>query len=569
MMDEHTNRRQFLVTWAAALSTLPSMGCAAPPKPICPNDPAISDLNAPLTIDTHAHIFNGSDLQIREFLAQTIVGRRHSELYEFTRYMGGLLQSLAWHTAPSAKEEMRFLDQYRDLSGACKGDAQARILVGPALEAGYVRGKAALSSARKQQLGKKGATVMGGEPLSVLQTAQMNALIDALPETYEQYERLRSDKNGASVLSSRSDLTGYINFVLHHFNHRHVNAIDYLTTYGKDSPRKVDLVVASMVDYDYWLAKGTPTQTRLEEQVDVMGRIAIVTGGRVHGFAPFCPFRELMTSNGKNEGESMRLVKRAIQEQGFIGIKLYPPMGFAPWGNAQAGKPWASRAAFLPPAANTDGFGAKLDVAMRRLFEWCLKEDVPIMAHANASNGPNAQFEELASAAHWKEALEVFKGLRVSFGHFGDTDMDDHDGKQSLLYSSLMSNAPQTAGAKIYADSGYFAGVLKRDQAVTASMARLYAETPGKLLIERLMYGTDWTMILPQQNVEQYLRRFITVMGRLEKDLPSPGIADKFFSGNAVRFLGLDKHGANRKRLDAFYLRNQLDEPDWLRKLRA
>ncbi len=567
MVDQSTNRRQFLISWASAMAALPTMGCATPPRPICPTDPAVSDLSAPLTIDMHAHIFNGSDLQIREFLAQTVVGRKHSELYEFTQYMGGMLQRLAWKTAPSAKDELRFLDQYRDLGQVCKGDEPTRKQLAPAFQEGYERGRAALLIARDEQVRGRGAAVMGGVGAATLQTAQMGPLIDALPNTFEQYERLRSDKGGASLLSSRADLTGYINFVLHHFNHRHVNAIDYLTTYGKDSPRKVDLLVASMVDYDYWLAKGAPTETRLNDQLDVMERIAVVTGGRVHGFAPFCPFRELMTSDGRSDGDAMRLVKKAVLERGFIGIKLYPPMGFAPWGNANVGNPWASRASFLPPAAVAEGFGVRLDGAMRRLFEWCLKEDVPVMAHANASNGPNAEFEELASASHWKNALNEFEGLRVSFGHFGDTDLDDHDGQQSLSYASLMSDEPGKGRGNVYADSGYFAGILQRDMAVAAAMAKLYGSTPEHLLIERLMYGTDWTMILPQENVEQYLSRFISVMDRLEQSMPAPRLADKFFSGNAVRFLGLGKQGANRRRLEAFYARNQMDNPDWMRKL--
>ena len=56
-------------------------------------------------------------------------------------------------------------------------------------------------------------------------------------------------------------------------------------------------------------AKGTATATSLREQVEVMRRIAVLLNGRVHGFAPFCPFREAMTSRGTQDGESMRLVE--------------------------------------------------------------------------------------------------------------------------------------------------------------------------------------------------------------------------------------------------------------------
>src|ERR1700757_633586 len=55
--------------------------------------------------------------------------------------------------------------------------------------------------------------------------------------------------------------------------------------------------------------------------------------GRVHGFVPFCPFREALTSKDGRPGESMQLVMSAIDQYGFIGVKLYPPMGFAAWNN--------------------------------------------------------------------------------------------------------------------------------------------------------------------------------------------------------------------------------------------
>ena len=55
-------RRAFLSGLAATLAPLPALAEVAA---LCPADPTISNSASPLTIDVHAHFFNGSDLQIR------------------------------------------------------------------------------------------------------------------------------------------------------------------------------------------------------------------------------------------------------------------------------------------------------------------------------------------------------------------------------------------------------------------------------------------------------------------------------------------------------------------------
>jgi hypothetical protein len=92
---------------AAALAPLPVLSRVAP---LCPSDPTVSNPDAPLTIDTHAHFFNGRDLQVREFLSQTTVGP-DSELYPLVKAMSAVLQVIAWHLAPDARSELRRLER--------------------------------------------------------------------------------------------------------------------------------------------------------------------------------------------------------------------------------------------------------------------------------------------------------------------------------------------------------------------------------------------------------------------------------------------------------------------------
>ena len=82
------------------------------------------------------------------------------------------------------------------------------------------------------------------------------------------------------------------------------------------------------------------------------------------------------------------------------------------------------------------------------------------------------------------------------------------------------------------------------------------------------MYGTDWMMTLTQKNVKGYLDEFVANIADLRK---TPGVrqdvSDRFFARNAVTYLGLQRNDANRKRLERFYSRKNIDSPDWMMKV--
>lgn len=550
-------RRAMVAAILAVIAPLPARALAAP---LCPGDPATSSLQAPLTIDTHAHFFNGRDLQIREFLSQTTV-RPGSELYPLVNGIAGILQAVAWHRAPTAEQERAAMTRLRR---DCSGAEQLRSAAQEAFQDGYEVGRRELQAAA-DTLGRTtgGAAVLAAKP----DTISIGDAINSLPQDYVAFE----NTSGAQILASDKTMKGYLRFMLHHFNYRHVNAIDYLNTYSRGSARKVDLVVASMVDYDYWLARGKPTPTSLAEQVELMGEMSVLLGGRVHGFAPFCPFREMMTVDASGMGNSMRLVRHAIETCGFIGVKLYPPMGFAPWGNAGRTE-WKGKGSLLPVASDPD-FGSRLDASMQRLFSYCLDNDVPVMAHTNHSNGPYPEFEALAGSGYWQMALAKFPGLRVSFGHFGDSDLEDHSGAITEKFLKLMTRAPGSPGEQAFADSGYFAGTMLHYNKMGDVLRRLYA-AENRIMLERLMYGSDWSMILTEKNVSSYLADFIKVIRMIEAGEPGIGarrtsLSNAFFGYNAVEYLGLRKGRGNRGRLEKFYEKNKVPDPDWMKKVSA
>ena len=105
----------------------------------------------------------------------------------------------------------------------------------------------------------------------------------------------------------------------------------------------------------------------LAQQTLVMARIArrkIDDGPRVHGFIGFDPLRKALYDRGKHkadESDPLAIVRTAIEVNevpadgsatasgGFIGVKLYPPMGFQASGNAPQLQNFAISCAAIHP----------------------------------------------------------------------------------------------------------------------------------------------------------------------------------------------------------------------------
>lgn len=576
---------------ALALASLaPLSGCAfLRPRdlsPVCPNAPSVSYPGGPLTIDAHCHVFNGTDLQVKQFLSRVAV-QEDGPVGLAVQAIGDILERLAWQNAPSGAEELNALEKLAAALQTCttKGYAEQ---VNSLKQDGYTRGRAQLQAAMKaspqfQTLKSRGSNALLSVHPDSHDAARVEAIaiIDSLPESFAEYDALTAEKarreathSGLmSTLATRS-VSGVIKFVQQNFQYRYVSVHDYLATYNKPGERVVDLMLPSMVDYDFWLNEGHPTHTDLETQVRVMRQISILTGGRVHAFAPYDPLRQVAHLLGHASANSLAQVQRAIEEDGFVGVKLYPPMGFAPLGNERLdGRNYWKRS-WLPDWTARPDLGKLLDGAMRDLLSWCESNGVPIMAHTSASNAPTKEFEEFTAATYWAQALHEFPDLRVSFGHFGGSSPVKDDGKRALEFSALMNQTPGAAGSLAYADAGYFLEVISKEPQLEALLRQLYETTAGKgdaSLVSRFMYGTDWEMTLMESPVNTFLGQFEALLNDLEtqpaiKARGHTDLASRFFGFNASRWAGLEKGSKSRERLDRFYQLNGI-KPDWVAKV--
>lgn len=394
------------------------------------------------------------------------------------------------------------------------------------------------------------------------ETRLLEAILAENEAMHERYCRVERPHGG--ILASAT------NFRLH-------NALAMMTLYPE-----TDLFVPAMVDLDEHLRDHSPVTLR--QQIDLMEYIFVITGGRFHGYVSFDPLRQARYDTSKrNSRESplspLNMVKRAVLEQGFIGVKLYPPMGFRPFRNPE----------LLGCYQGVDNDHIKLyDEILDELFDWCACREVPVITHCNDSNfadvhhSKGSHCNQLGTPGQWAAFFEKnwhYRGkLKVDLGHFGRADLhtrtrlklEEARKLDSPLVKSLadkhhhnMEEAGEFHNAlRKYPDS-LFADLSNYDTLDSGQMRGAFHEdmkplmAPEGRLAKQLMYGTDWYMTA--DGADPYLTN-------LAKALPRERYPD-FYGRNAVHFLGLASGQKARQRLEAFYRRWKMPEPDWIKRV--
>jgi predicted TIM-barrel fold metal-dependent hydrolase len=351
----------------------------------------------------------------------------------------------------------------------------------------------------------------------------------------------------------------------------------------------VTLFTPALVDYDAWSEDRAPTplwqQILIQESIarlSLQGRIGR-PDARFHPFVAFDPRREAEadrpaaspvtspSSAGPSPGApaaasppiappaaptgastALEMVRYAIERGGFLGVKLYPPVGFAPLDNVRL-------RARLP-------FSGRLDDALRALYAYCQAAEVPITTHASAANEYGLGLHELVAPERWRPVLERFPMLRLNFGHFGhDYGVENRaaprETASAWIYqaAALIERYPN-----VYADLSN--SPLVYDAAYAADLTALLADVIARYpqVKRRLMYGSDWWLssLDPEAGsaIEKFRRTFGGAFG-------ADQVAD-VMGRNALRFLGfLDEDGRPRSgaaaaRLRRFYAGAPV--PSWL-----
>lgn len=567
-------------------------------------------------VDVHCHTFNGQDLPVAGFVRCFLLGQGWpSLLVDLVKDDISDLEARVWQGSTTAADELAIVD--RLLSSAAPVPTP---LVSPALptptEAAVFASaakRARLLAAAEDDKAHPGLNtflmspdVDDGTALAAflqfksardpvlaqrLKSAGAPKLdLKRIPKLGPGFKKeifLAPEANKGWLGSLLSWMTGgLVNVVafLSHFTKRRLDLTQQLA--GTIGP-EIALFVPALVDFNLW-ASGESAPAPMSKQVEIQGKLSrlhalgrVLPGGRkasFHGYVAFNPWVETFDPRyaalrgdadtefkvwdadaPKLSGTPFDVVRAAVVDHGFIGVKLYPPAGFKPLDNEALPKDH-----FLPRDTRR-----LVDLALRRLYRWCEEQSVPLLVHTGSSNLFDTDFEEYARPDNWRPVFKLYPSLRILLGHFGGTSESKVEGKKRRW---IDLGAELALEREVYFDISNAESPLDSKR-VTPLVAALL-KAGGKDLRTRMMYGTDFFM---NDLVKDPARYRASVAQQLTTDAELKKLGDgfprSFFGDNALRFYGFrDDKGApadatllgNRGRLLAWYKINALSLPLWL-----
>lgn len=379
--------------------------------------------------------------------------------------------------------------------------------------------------------------------LSVTNQAQTDRTLLAQAFQKAGFPPAEGSKPAATLKIESVGLDGYARFV-DIMTDGHLRIAHRLMT---EQYPKADLFVHHMMDMEK--AYDEKPQILFDEQIHRMTRLDQRFEGRLLHFTAFDPFRR---------EDLLESVKRGLNA-GAVGVKFYPPSGYRATANKIPDRPgWFSSSARRDRwDSRYQGLSNdKLDGYNEALFRFCTSNDIPIFTHCT-SGGFEADkgYGLMSDPRYWAKVLSNHPSLRLCFGHSGGeaywfAGASPKVDKDESLKRSFGTNVVQLCltYSNVFCEVGYLDRILDGNSAALftnrlASIINQPAVNGGCNFGDKLMYGTDWHMIHKEDDHEKYLDAFAGIFAQPE----FVGYQRRFFAGNAVRFLQLERLAGDKR----------------------
>ena len=570
------DRRSLLSGSAAAAGSLALAACGiAPPSRPEPTPSERALLDRPI-VDVHAHIFVASDLPGYQFIVQSFLADEDPDDKPPSKALLTVLHAFAdtvSECAPNFKAEMDFLTHNQRWKEWTLKETLAKTF--ERIGKGEYRSREVApcmitepSPRESKETFDRLRSALAPQATSIDDASQRIALY--ISRAFESQGMLAHVATRlAAIVEGRSPLLENALEWLRGFMKSRLERVDdwakFMSGNQADAPR---FVMPAMVDFGYALARQDQPRTHFDQQVDLMAIISRRQPSHrvVHGYVPFNPWRWVLQGE-RERRDSLALIKHAVNDCGFIGVKLYPPMGFQASGNTPVQHEQFKLGIDDPNCGITREFPKRIDEELWALYAYCEKYDVPIMLHSAPSNEAKGDWGHRVDPQFWWSILEKHPKLRVNFGHFGGgfSLKKKPDGKHYMKsIVALMARFPN-----VYADLSDYSLVLDAPAERTAKallteeLNRWTKVYGNKLLRDRLMFGTDWTFIARVPEHQAYPRALLLYMadnlggdssGLMMNSPRRDELITSFAAGNAGRFIGFnDPRGQVLSRLLRFY----------------
>jgi len=260
-------------------------------------------------------------------------------------------------------------------------------------------------------------------------------------------------------------------------------------------------------------------------QIPLISEVALSCRGRLMPFVMVDPRRE----------EAISWTKFALEDYGFLGVKMYPPLGYHPYHQDK----------FVNEQHENN---KRINKTLEELYEYCQSKSIPITLHCGKGGAYTSELirckdiaMNLTNPRNWEKVLKEYPKLYLNFAHFGG---DLHEqGPWSTKIKQLMENPEYK---NVYADLSFNDKALKRETK-KQYFKILENDLDSETISERIIFGTDWLMTRLRWTQQEYMEPFkanlssqkLTLIGHTNpKNYLFPdGIPDRikdFYANNGV-----------------------------------
>lgn len=248
--------------------------------------------------------------------------------------------------------------------------------------------------------------------------------------------------------------------------------------------KEAEIVLATPLMMDLELAFfGKKPEIPYRYQVKLISDIAAAYPGTIMPFIMFDPRRIAVSE----------LVKTALEEMGFLGVKMYPPLGYHP----------------DPSSFFND---AEVNHELEDIYEYCETNSIPITVHCSRESAYSSELmycqelvREFCQPSSWEAVLKKYPRLYLNFAHFGgDGDFMDIDNPES--WSNVIRRLMKEHD-NIYADLSYH-GIALLKKTAGDYFQLLNTLMQDSRIENRIIFGTDWLMTRHTWKEKEYVDAF-------------------------------------------------------------
>ncbi len=257
------------------------------------------------------------------------------------------------------------------------------------------------------------------------------------------------------------------------------NADDYY--YLEMVPNDIELFTPLVMDMDYATDKHDKAELGYSYIVTIMSEIARSYYGVIMPFYGFDPRRD----------EAATLAKNAINNMGYIGIKMYTRLGFSPWDESPINT----------PQTNTE---------LSIIYKFCHEFHVPITVHCSPGGaysqslvGYKEKADVLAHPRAWEPVLKAYPNLKLNFAHFGQSLHELNTWTRTIM---RYMNEYEF----VFADLAYHDDAIKKKKKENyfKALTTIIPQIPR----HRVMLGTDYPMTAHTYREHEYYEPFETAL---------------------------------------------------------